>query len=103
MSRPSVARVAVASIAGVLAIALAYAALRLGSLALGNEPDPALVMWASHNAMFWRLAMGAYAGGVVALLVHLAAGVRLEATARLVLRAVVPVAVLVAAQGILFP
>ncbi len=96
-------RLAVSAIAAVLTTVVVYAVLRAFAALFGHEPDPALVIWSEHAAMFWRLGIGAYAAGAAAFCVFLATGASPEATTRWVLRAVLPVAVLVTLQGVFLP
>jgi hypothetical protein len=60
----------VAAMAALLAVALTYAVTRVAQAALYPEPDPALVVWSTRIGMYWRLAIGAYAGAMVAPLAH---------------------------------
>ena len=88
-----------------LALVLTYAGTRAYDALFGAEPNPATVlyMYGGHIAMFWRVTVGAYVGGGVAILAAFLARTRSEAVTRVLLRAVPIVAVLAAAQAILLP
>jgi hypothetical protein len=93
-----------AAIAVALAIPATYAAQRaVDVLFRGPEPNPATIVWSAHLAMFWRLAIGAYVAAMVAPLVYVAARRNLARTLRLLCACVLPVAILIGAQGLLMP
>lgn len=98
-------RVALATTtAGILAIqVILYAALRVTQWKLYTEPDPAMVIWSTRIAMFWRLGVCAYAG-----LMLLPLGLRwarrdLDAAARAVAWLIPASAVVIALQASLVP
>jgi hypothetical protein len=65
-SRPAGARVALAA-SGALAAtvaALAYPIVRVLAAVVAPEPDPALVVWATRNALSARAALCAYAAAL---------------------------------------
>lgn len=82
------------------AAALLYSILRIVQALVLPEPDPATVMWTEHSGFFWRAWTCAYVAGAIALIVHRFASDR---TARLLARAVIPVAVIVVAQALFVP
>jgi hypothetical protein len=92
------------SLAVVLAIPATYALLRAYSVLFGAaEPNPATIVWSAHIAMFWRLAVGAYVGGMVAPLAYMAARADLHRTVRVLYGASIAIAILIGAQGLLLP
>jgi hypothetical protein len=82
------------------AAALLYSVLRIVQALVLPEPDPATVLWSEHSGFFWRVWTCAYVAGAVALVARRFAG---ERVARLLARAIVPVAVLVVVQAIFVP
>jgi hypothetical protein len=99
------ARLALAGIAAALASAAFYAALRVGQALVGNEPDPALIIWSPHAGFFWRAWTAAYFGVMAGFVVFVVAArtLALDRVARALSVAVVVVALLVAAQGLFVP
>ncbi len=96
-------RIVAAVIAALLTVVAVYALLRGWGVLTQTEADPATVLPGPRIPMFWRLGIGAYAGGFVAMLVFFL-GARDSAKAlRIVLAAVTPVAILIAVQGLLLP
>ena len=96
-------RYVAAAIAALLAVVTTYALLRAYAVLFQNDPDPALVAVSAHIPMFWRLGIGTYAAGFVALVVFFVSGRDPSATLRVVLAAIAPVACLVAIQGVFLP
>lgn len=96
-------RLGLATIAALLATVALYAVLRAVAVVFGNEPDPALVAWSMHTAMYWRLAAAAYSGGAAGFAVYLVSGAHPHATTRWMFRAVPLVALVLAVQGLLLP
>ena len=94
---------AVAAMAAVLAVPLIYALARIVQDRVSPEPDPALVIWSTRIGMYWRLAIGGYVGAMVAPLAYAWAKRDIDRAARAILVAVPTIAVLIAAQGVLFP
>jgi len=93
-----------AVIAAGLAVPAAYAVQRAVDVVFrGAEPNPATIVWSAHIAMFWRLAIGAYVGGLVAPLAYVAARKDLARTMRVLGACVLPVAILIGVQGLLMP
>lgn len=92
-----------AAIAAILTVVATYALLRAYDVLFKAEVDPALVIWSGEVAMFWRLAVGGYAAGAVALLVSLAADRAPRRTVKVVAWAVPIVAALITVQGIFLP
>lgn len=93
----------VATLAALLAIPLAYAIARVVQDRVAPEPDPALVIWSTRVGLYWRIAIGAYAGAIVAPLAYAWARRDVErASAALVVAAPV-IALAIAAQGLFVP
>jgi hypothetical protein len=87
----------------------AYALLR-GYDALFRAGDesvasavPAAAEWSGRIAMFWRVGVGAYAGGIVAAIVALVARTSLSRATRTTAVLVPVVGALIAVQGTLLP
>lgn len=99
----STLRLAASAIAALLAVVATYAVLRGFVVLTQSEPNPALVISSPRIPMFWRIGIGAYAGGFVAMLVYFLGARDAAKTMRVVLGAVGPVAVLIAVQGLLLP
>jgi hypothetical protein len=93
-------KIALAIASGCTAAALLYSLLRILQALVLPEPDPTTVLWSEHSGFFWRAWTCAYVGGAIALLAHRFAG---ERAARLLARAIVPVALLVALQTLFVP
>lgn len=53
-----------------LVITFTYAVTRLLQAAIYPEPDPAMVVWSTRIAMYWRIGFGAYLGAMVAPLAY---------------------------------
>jgi hypothetical protein len=95
-----VVKLSLAIATGCTAAALLYSILRIVQAVVLPEPDPATVMWTEHSGFFWRAWISAYVAGAVALVAHRFAG---ERVARLLARAIVPVAAIVVLQAVLVP
>lgn len=93
-------KLALAAATGCTAAALLYSILRIVQAVLFPDPDPTTVMWSEHSGFFWRAWTCAYVAGAIALVAHRFAGERL---ARVLARAVIPVAAVVALQAALVP
>ena len=50
--------VLVVGVNSVLAVIVTYAVLRAYDVFFKEDPNPAMVAWSSHIAMFWRVASG---------------------------------------------
>ncbi len=94
---------AVAALATVLSVPATYALLRARDVAFGHEPNPALVVWSAKIAMFWRLGISIYVGGMVGVLAFFAAGRNLGRTVRALRALSIGAAVLITIQGLLLP
>ena len=94
---------AVSSMAAILAVPATYAVLRGYDVLFKNEPDPANVVWSGHIAMFWRVAIGLYLGGMVGILAYITASRDLDRVLKFLYVATFTVATLSTAQGILLP
>jgi hypothetical protein len=69
-------------VSALLAVVATYAALRTYDALFNVQANPAAVIWSNHTAMFWRLGIGAYFGGMVAFFVYFAARRHLARTIR---------------------
>ena len=87
----------------VLAVIVTYAALRAYDVVFKSEPDPATVVPSAHIAMFWRLGVGFYVAGIVAMLVILLARANLAATTRVTAALVPIVGAMIAIQAAFLP
>ena len=58
------------AMAAILTVVFSYAVIRVVQLKMVPEPNPALVTASAKIAMFWRLTLGAYAGALVGVGVH---------------------------------
>jgi len=67
------------------------------------EPNPATIVWSAHIAMFWRLNIGAFVAAMATPLVAMAARADLDRTVRVLSASVLPVAAMIAIQGLLLP
>lgn len=90
-------------IAALVALVVTYAAARIAQASLWPEPNPALVVWSTRIAMYWRVAIGAYVGSLVAPVVFLLARRDLARVARGLSVAVLVAAALLALQTVAFP
>jgi hypothetical protein len=88
---------------GLLAIVAMYAFLRGYDVLFKREANPATIVWSARIAMFWRLGIGAYVAGPVALLAFLAARRNLPLTTRVTAVLVPAVGALIAIQGAFLP
>jgi hypothetical protein len=89
--------------AAVLAIPATYAVLRAYDVLFRSEPNPATIVWSAHIAMFWRLGIGAYVGGMVAPLAYVAARRDPARSLRVLSGCVLAVAAMIGLQGLLMP
>ena len=105
LARPGSRRLAVAAAlaAALLSVPATYAALRGYDVLFKSEPDPATIIWSARIAMFWRLGVGAYVAGMLALPAYALARRDPARTLRLLCALVVPVGALLAAQAALLP
>ena len=94
---------ALAAIALVLAIPATYAISRVVQARFFPETNPALVVWTTRTAMYWRAALGLYVGAIVAPVTYLFACRDLRRAARFVGNAAIVVAIVAALQGALVP
>ena len=90
-------------LAAILSIPATYAVLRAYDVLFRKEPNPATIVWSAHIAMFWRLGVGVYVAGMVAVLAYMAARANLARTIRVLCTAVVVAAVMIGFQGLLMP
>jgi hypothetical protein len=86
-----------------LSVPATYATLRTYEVVFKREPNPALVVWSPHIAMFWRLAVGGYVAGMVAVLAYMAAQRDLARVTRLLSASVLVVGAMIGLQGLLMP
>ncbi|HEY8075914.1 MAG TPA: hypothetical protein VIF62_17425 [Labilithrix sp.] len=89
--------------ASVLSMPATYAILRAYEALLRSEPNPALVVWSPHIAVFWRLGIAVYVAGMVAPLAYVAARRDLRRLSRVLCTAVVVVGAMIGIQGLLLP
>ena len=102
--RKEVPSLVAAAIAAVLAVPATYAVLRAYDvLVRPPEANPATIVWSAHIAMFWRLNIGAFVAGMVAMGVYPAAKTNLPQTMRVLNVCTVVVAVMIGVQGIFMP
>jgi hypothetical protein len=101
--RRQLAPLLAALVGAVLVVPTAYAALRGYDALFTAEANPATVVTSLRIAMYWRIAVGAYLGGMAAPLVHLAARRDLLRTLRALQVAVLVAGALLFAQGTLLP
>jgi hypothetical protein len=94
---------AVTAMNAFLAVIATYALLRAYDVLFKSEPNPATVIWSAHIAMFWRLGVGVYVAGPVALATALAAQRDLAKTLRVSATLLPIVGGLIAVQGALLP
>lgn len=90
-------------LAAILSIPATYATLRAYDVLFRKEPNPATIVWSAHIAMFWRLGVGVYVAGMVAVLAYMAARANLARTVRVLGTTVVVVAAMIGLQGLLMP
>lgn len=95
--------VVVGVVAALLSTAACYALLRAVQAAFFPEPNPALVVTPGQIAMFWRLGVGVYVGGMVGLGAAWAARRDLARTSRVVAAAIWAVAALATVQAVVLP
>jgi hypothetical protein len=87
----------------ILAIVATYALQRTYDVLFRSEPNPATIVWSAHIAMFWRLGIGVYVAGPVALMTFMAARRDLARTTRVTAALVPLVGGLIAIQGAFLP
>ena len=95
--------VAVIAVNALLAVAATYAFLRGYDVCFKSEPNPATIVWSAHVAMFWRLGVGLYVAGFVAMITAIAGQRNFVATVRVTAALVPAVGALIAIQGAFFP
>ena len=96
-------RVALSAVAAVLSTVATYALLRAHDVLFKPQQNPATMVATAHIPMFWRLGVGAYLGGAVALLVFFATAQRMSLVAKVVAAAFPIVAAAIAVQGLFLP
>src|SRR5262249_11161210 len=87
----------------ILTVIAMYALQRAHDVFFANEPNPATIIRSAHVAMFWRLAVGAYAAGIVSVIVFTLARRRLARATRVTAALALVVGAIIAAQGALLP
>ncbi len=97
------AHVVVAALAGLLAVPATYALLRGYDVMFRHEANPATVIFSAKIAMFWRLGIGGYVGGMIAFAVFFLARRDLHRTVRGLSFAATVVAAMVVIQGLFLP
>ncbi len=88
---------------GLLVLVATYALLRTYDVLFQLQANPAAVIWSNHTAMFWRLGIGAYLGGMIAFGVYFAARRQLARTVRVLEILVYVVATVITVQGLCLP
>ena len=101
--RKPLSLVAVAAVNALLAVVATYAFLRGYDVCFKSEPNPATILWSAHVAMFWRLGIGLYVGGFVAMMSALAGRRNFGSTVRATAVLVPAIGALIAIQGAFFP
>ena len=94
---------AIAAIAFLLAIPATYALTRVVEARLFPGTNPALVVWTTRTAMYWRTAIGVYVGALLAPIVYAWARRDLDAATRGLGVAAIVVAVVATLQGAFVP
>ncbi len=104
MSKPPPLDVAlVVVVNALLSVVATYAVLRAYDVFFNREPNPATVMWSAHIAMFWRLGIGAYLGGMAAIVSSILARRNIDRAMRFTAALVPIVGALIAFQGAFLP
>ncbi len=98
-------RASLSALAFLSTTALVYAGLRAYDVVFGREANPATVLYVydEHIALFWRLAIAAFAGGAVALLCAALSARHPARVARAVTGALPVIALIVAVQALVLP
>ena len=86
-----------------LSIVATYAILRAYDVFFIREPNPATIVWSAHIAMFWRLGVGVYVAGMVAVMALLLSRRNLALAVGLTATLVPIVGAMIAVQGALLP
>lgn len=94
---------AVAAILALSSVTFLYAAVRVVQALLFPEPNPALVMWSTRIAMFWRIGVVVYASLLLVPMALRWARRDLAAACRAAAWAVPAAAVALAVQAAVFP
>jgi hypothetical protein len=89
--------------AAVLSMPATYATLRAYEVLFKREPNPALVVWSAHIAVFWRVGIAGYVAGMVAAFAYLAARRDLPRFTRFLCTCVFVVGAMIGVQGLLMP
>lgn len=101
--RSRVPSLAAALVATLLSIPLAYSALRAYDVLFRVEPNPAMIIWSSRIALFWRLSVAAFVAPMVGVGVHFVAARSPARAFRGLSIATLVVAALVVVQAIFLP
>jgi len=94
---------ALMAINAILTVVATYAGLRAYEAFFKSEPNPALVIWSAHIAMFWRLGIGGYTAGLVTVLVFTLASRSFSLATRVTAVLVPVVGAMIAIQGAFLP
>lgn len=100
---PLATRSGIALAAASATIVLVYAGIRAVQAIFYPEPDPALVIWSSRAAMFWRFWIGLYIGGMVGFGAFAWAGRSPERAAKWLVRLIAAAAMSISLQGLFLP
>jgi hypothetical protein len=90
-------------VAALLSVPATYASMRAYEVVFRTEPNPARVVWTPHIAMYWRLGVGIYVAGMVAVLAYVSARRDVAKTVRLLSWSVLVIASMIAVQGLWMP
>jgi hypothetical protein len=91
------------AVAALLSMPATYAILRAYEVVFKTEPNPAMVVWSPHVAVFWRVCLAGYVAGMVAPLAYLAARSDLARFARVLCASATIVGVMIGAQALFLP
>lgn len=98
--RPELALTAIVCVSS---IAATYAILRVIQWRIYPEPDPALIVWSTRIAMFWRAGIGLYVAAMIAIPTYLFARRDVARMARIVMWLVPAFALIALVQGLFVP
>ncbi len=97
------AEAAVAAVLGLSLLVFLYAAVRAVQAVLFPEPNPALVVWSTRIALFWRVGLVTYGALVVSPLLLRWARRDLAGASRAAAWAVPVAGVAIGLQALVFP
>ncbi|MGH7285480.1 MAG: hypothetical protein ACRELY_28495 [Polyangiaceae bacterium] len=91
------------AIGALLTVPGTHAVVRAYDLLFKSGPNPAMIIWSLHFAMFWRLGTGAYVAGVTLVPLTLAAKRDLAGTLKILYVGVFVAMAIIVVQGVLMP